>query len=109
MLREFILQNQEVIKILLQSLLTFLGVKIALAINKHFKLKRGIEIIENSVKAVEQVAPALKIKGVAKFEKAKEMIIKSFNDNGIKMTDEDIKLFIEKFVYEVKEVAKNES
>lgn len=106
MLKEFIVENQEVIKILLQSLLTFLGVKIALAVNKHFKIKRGIEIIENSVKAVEQVAPSLKIKGEAKLEKAKEMIAKSFSDNGIKMTDEDINLFIEKFVFEVKEATK---
>lgn len=105
-MKQFILENQEVIKLLIQALLTFVGVKIAVVVDKHFKIKRGIEIIENSVKAVEQVAPSLKLKGDAKLEKAKEMIAKSFTDNGIKMTEEDINLFVEKFVFEIKEATK---
>lgn len=105
-MKQFIVDNQELIKLLIQAFLTFIGVKIAVVIDKYFKIKRGIEIIENSVKAVEQVAPALKLKGNAKLEKAKEMITKSFNDNGIKMTEEDINLFVEKFVFEIKEATK---
>jgi hypothetical protein len=84
----------EIVTAMLLALLGFVGAKVRVILNT--KIKR--DIVEDTVKYVEQVARTLGLTSEQKFELARKEIIKLLGSVGLKISEEELKILIESMV-----------
>lgn len=83
----------EIIAAILTSVAAFIGVKIKKVYEEYVNTKTKKEIVECTVKYVEQVFKELH--GEEKLNKAKDKALEWLNEKGIKVSDTELEILIE--------------
>lgn len=105
-----------------QSFFTLLGTVITVAITvaikyvKDYLILKGGEkavkiteiIAKNAVYTVEQVSKEFDVHGVDKLNEAKTLVIEALNQKGIKLTDDQLTMYIESAVKQANDVWKGQ-
>ena len=85
--------GNELLYTILTAIISFVGLKVKSSYDKYINDKTKKQVVENTVKYVEQIYKSLSSK--KKFEKAKENVIELLNDKGISITDLELQVLIE--------------
>lgn len=105
-----------------QSLLSLLGTIITVAVTvvvkyiKDYLILKGGEkavkiaeiVAKNAVYTVEQVSKQLDVHGLDKLNQAKSLVIEALNQKGIKLTDDQLTMYIEAAVKQANDVWKGQ-
>ena len=83
----------EIIVAILTGVASFIGVKIKKVYEEYINTKTKKEIVECTVKYVEQVFK--EIHGEEKLNKAKDKALEWLNEKGIKVSDTELEILIE--------------
>ena len=86
--------SNQVIMLIITAIATWIGT----IYKSHVNTKQKKEIVEATVKYVEQTSANLS--GTEKFSKAKEKALVWFKEKGIKISDTELEVLIESFVHE---------
>lgn len=111
-IREFInTYGSEIIYTVLTAVFSFIGIKIKSIYERYINNNIKKNIVEDTVKYVEQVYK--NVSSTKKYNKAKENIITLLNESGINITELELKVLIESAVnsfnkYQDKENTTNE-
>lgn len=84
----------EILTAIAVALIGFIGAKVRIVLNT--KIKR--DIVEDTVKYVEQVARTLGLTSEQKFELARKEVIKLLGSVGLKVSEDELKVLIESMV-----------
>lgn len=107
MLQEFIsTYGTEIIFTVLTAVASFIGLQIKKLYEKYVNDKTKKEVVENTVKYVEQLYKSLD--GAEKLEKAKESIVALLNEKGLTITELEMDVLIEATCNSFKEHFKTE-
>ena len=85
--------GNEILYTVLTAIISFVGLKLKSSYDKFMNDKSKKQVVEDTVKYVEQIYKNLSSK--KKFEKAKENVIELLNDKGISITDLELQVLIE--------------
>lgn len=85
--------GNEILYTILTAILSFVGLKIKSSYDKHMNDKTKKQVVEDTVKYVEQIYKNLGSK--KKYEKARENILELLGIKGISITDLEIQVLIE--------------
>lgn len=107
MLEEFIsAYGTEIIFTVLTAVASFIGLQIKKLYEKYVNDKTKKEVVESTVKYVEQLYKSLD--GAEKLEKAKESIVALLNEKGLTITELEMDVLIEATCNSFKEHFKTE-
>lgn len=107
MLEEFVsAYGTEIIFTVLTAVASFIGLQIKKLYEKYVNDKTKKEVVENTVKYVEQLYKSLD--GAEKLEKAKESIVALLNEKGLTITELEMDVLIEATCNSFKEHFKTE-
>lgn len=85
--------GNEILYTILTATISFVGLKIKSSYDKCSNDRIKKQVVEDTVKYVEQIYKNLSSK--KKFEKAKENVLELLNDKGISITDLELQVLIE--------------
>ncbi len=93
-IKEFIsIYGNEILYTILTAIISFVGLKLKYSYDKYTNDKTKKQVVEDTVKYVEQIYNNLSSK--KKFEKAKNNIIELLNDKNITITELELQILIE--------------
>ena len=90
----------EIVNTILIGIITFLGTKVKQTYDKYVNDKTKKEVVEATVKYVEQICSTLEVKktSLEKFNQAKEKSIEWLNEKGISISETELEILIESAV-----------
>ena len=105
-----LIQNNliEILATVITAVASFIGVKIKNAYTKYVDTKTKKEIVEATVKYVEQIYKGVMVSNEDKLIKAKEKALEWLNSKGIKISDTELEVLIESAVNGLKATNKEE-
>lgn len=107
MLEEFIgTYGMQIIFTILTAVASFIGLQVKKLYEKYVNDKTKKEVVESTVKYVEQLYKSLN--GAEKLEKAKESIVALLNEKGLSITELEMDVLIEATCNSFKEHFKTE-
>ncbi len=95
---DFINNNLNLILSILGTILTAIGGYIAKLYKKYINDKQKKQIVEDTVKYVEQITKDISISSENKFKKCKTKAIEWLNSKNIKFSDTELEVLIESAV-----------
>lgn len=103
---DFINNNSSLILSILGTILTAIGGYIGTLYKKYINDKTKKQIVEDTVKYVEQITKDISISSENKLKKAKDKALEWLNSKGIKISDTELEVLIESAVNEFNKNAK---
>lgn len=97
---EFINDNLSLILSILGTILTAIGGYIGTLYKKYINDKTKKQIVNDTVKYVEQITKDISISSENKLQKAKDKALEWLNSKGIKISDTELEVLIESAVNE---------
>ncbi len=95
---DFINNNSNLILSILGTIITAIGGYVGTLYKKYVNNKVKKQIVEDTVKYVEQITKDMAISSESKFNKAKEKTVEWLNEKGIKYSETEIEILIESAV-----------
>lgn len=95
---DFINNNSSLILSILGTIITAIGGYVGSLYKKYVNTKTKKQIVEDTVKYVEQITKNIAISSESKFKKAKEKTVEWLNEKGIKYSETEIEILIESAV-----------
>lgn len=88
----------QILATIITAVASFIGVSIKKAYTKYVDTKTKKEIIDSTVKYIEQIYKGVMISNEDKLSKAKEKALEWFNSKGLKISDTELDILIESAV-----------
>lgn len=103
-----ILQNNliEILATIITAVVSYIGVQIKKAYTKYADTKTKKEIVDATVKYIEQIYKGVMISNEDKLNKAKEKALEWLNSKGLKISDTELDILIESAVNGLKSTNK---
>lgn len=96
----------QILATVITAVASFIGVSIKKAYTKYVDTKTKKEIVEATVKYVEQICKGVMISNEDKLNKAKEKALEWLNSKGLKISDTELEILIESAVNGLKSANK---
>lgn len=92
----------QILATIITAVASFIGMSIKKAYTKYVDTKTKKEIVDSTVKYIEQIYKGVMISNEDKLSKAKEKALEWLNSKGLKISDTELDILIESAVNELK-------
>lgn len=98
----------QILATIITAVASFIGVSIKKAYTKYVDTKTKKEIVEATVKYIEQINKSTKVSNEIKLKQAKKKALEWLNSKGLKISDTELDILIESAVNGLKSTNKKE-
>lgn len=98
----------QILATIITAVASYIGVQIKKAYTKYVDTKTKKEIVEATVKYIEQIYKGVMVSNEDKLNKAKEKALEWLNSKGLKISDTELDILIESAVNGLKNTNKEE-